>query len=168
MFRPFFLVLLLVVGCAGGSQPSDDDSSAEQRVGFTPEIVCVTELYSDAEIQKKTKYDINKESIAAGWVLQIPYLDDDLDIPNKNVFTRREVMRSLALDDSRLHGFKFSPSSWVMFLRWHVSPSYDLFMMTAKNVPGEQHWEYTDEWVARFSDLDREVYGIRFVKRDRH
>jgi hypothetical protein len=111
-------------------------------------------LYSDAEIRKLAKHDIDKETGGDKGLLGIPCLDV---VPNGESYTRAKVFKALNLDDARLRDFRDFGKGNVVFLTWQVSPSYDICCMSATNDRENDGLTLTDP--------KRKVYGIRLLKR---
>jgi hypothetical protein len=114
----------------------------------------LTGLYTDEEIRKLAKFDIDKETTQAKSILAIPYLDV---VPAGESRPRGEVFKALGIENSRARNFRTSSAHSVVFLDWQVSPSYDISCMTAVNDPENDGLEMTDP--------KRKVYGIRLLKR---
>jgi hypothetical protein len=115
-----------------------------------------TALYSDQEIRKLAKHDIDKVGNPDRGLLGIPCLDV---VPNGESYPRARVFAALKIEDHRVRDFRESGVNNVVFLTWQVSPSYDISCMTATNDPQNDGLEMTDP--------RRKVYGIRLVKRSK-
>ena len=105
-------------------------------------------LHADDTIRRLAPYDITAASRSARSVLDVPSLDV---VPG----SRREVFQALGLDDRRVRDFRTSAIHRVVFLRWQVSPSYDVVCMTGWDRPS----------AASLDDPERPVYGVRIVCR---
>ena len=111
-------------------------------------------LYTDEEIRKLAKHDIDKITGKDEQLLKTPYLDV---VPAGESHPRAKVFKALNIDYARIRDFRHSQVDFVVFLYWQVSPSYDICCMTASNDRGNDKLELTDP--------QRKVYGIRLVKR---
>jgi len=111
-------------------------------------------LYTDEEIRKLAKYDIDKEPSNERGLFGTPCLDV---VPSGESYPRAKVFKSLNIDDSRIRDFRHPGKGNVVFLMWQVSPSYDISCMTATND--------RDNTGLEMADPKRKVYGIRLVKR---
>ncbi len=107
-------------------------------------------LHADDTIRRLAPYDIAAASSSARSVLDVPRLDV---VPGP----RREVFQALGLDDRRVRDFQTSAVHRVVFLRWQVSPSYDVVCMTA----GDDR----EPGAAPLDDPERPVSGVRIVSR---
>jgi hypothetical protein len=113
-------------------------------------------LYTDEEIRKLAKYDIDKASEGGKGLFDIPCLDV---VPNGESYARAKVFKALNLDDTRIKEFRHSEMDHVVFLTWQVSPSYAISCMSATNDP--------DNGGVALTHPNRKVYGIRLVKRSK-
>jgi hypothetical protein len=111
-------------------------------------------LHTDDDIQRVAPHDIAAATESARSLLDVPWLDV---VPAGSTRPRREVFQVLGLDDSRVREFRTTPIDHVVFLRWQVSPSYDVVCMT-----GSDDWE---PCALSLADPERPVYGVRFVSR---
>jgi RNA polymerase sigma factor (sigma-70 family) len=111
-------------------------------------------LYTDEEIRKLAKHDIDKESAGGRDILGVPCLDV---VPAGESHQRAKVFETLKIEDSRICDFRASEMMSVVFLTWRVSPSYDICCMSATNDRSNSKLELTDP--------KRKVYGIRLLKR---
>jgi hypothetical protein len=114
-------------------------------------------LHTDDEIRRLAPYDIDAATAAARSILDMPHL---MVVPAGSIRPRVEVFRDLGLDEKRLRDFRASHEGRVVFLRWQVSPSYDVVCMTGDNDGGR-----IDGPPLSYDHPARGVYGIRVVKR---
>jgi hypothetical protein len=114
------------------------------------------ELYTDEEIRKLAKFDIDRVSGGDRGIFGIPCLEV---VPAGESYPRAKVFQTLNLNDTRLRDFRQSGIMAVVFLTWQVSPSYDICCMTAINDSGNDGLELTDP--------KRKVYGIRLLSRSK-
>lgn len=128
----------------------DDETGDSPGPASTP---APTGLYTDAEIRKLAKFDIDKASQAAT-LGAIPCLEV---VPAGESRPRGEVFKALGIEDARVRDFRTWGKNFVVFLEWQVSPSYDISCMTGENDPDTGGLEMTDP--------KRKVYGIRLLKR---
>jgi hypothetical protein len=113
-------------------------------------------LHRDEDIRRLASYDIDAETKSARTILDMPWLEV---VPAGSDRPRGEIFRALGIDDSRIRDFRTNPSGKVVFLRWQVSPSYDVVCMTSA-------FDWNPEAVPLpFADPQRAVYGIRLVSR---
>jgi hypothetical protein len=115
-----------------------------------------SKLYTDEEIRKLAKYDIDKVTGRNVALLKTPWLDV---VPAGESHPRAKVFKALGIDDARVRDFRHTGMNHVIFLYWQVSPSYDICCMSATNDPNNDGLALTD--------AQRKVYGIRLVKRVR-
>ena len=120
------------------------------------EATWAAQLYTDEEIRKLAKHDIDKVTGKDEALLKTPYLDV---VPAGESYPRAKVFKTLNIDEARIRDFRHSQVDFVVFLYWQVSPSYDICCMTASNDRGNDKLELTDP--------QRKVYGIRLVKRSK-
>lgn len=113
-----------------------------------------SKLYTDEEIRKLTKQDIDKVTGKVEALLQTPSLDV---VPVGMSYPRAQVFKALHIDDARIRDFRHSQRDFVILLYWQVSQSYDIFCMSGTNDPSNEGLALTDP--------QRRVYGIRLVKR---
>ncbi len=115
-------------------------------------------LYTDEEIRKLTKHDIDKES-RGGLSFGVPNLDVPcLDVvPNGQSRSRAEVFKALNLNDKRLGGFSQATQERVTFISCQVSPAYDICCMS----------DFKENRGLKAADPKRQVYGIRLLKREK-
>lgn len=151
--------ICLAIGCVPTKSPQEDAKDLAPAVTTDPgpgrgSFPPPTGLYTDVEIQKLAKYDIDKESGDGRGIFNVPALDL---VPNGETRARSVVFRSLGLSDARIRDFRIDLFNKVIFLSWQVSPSYDICCMMAVGDPDNKGLEFTDP--------KRKVYGIRFVKR---
>src|SRR5262249_42914169 len=111
-------------------------------------------LYTDEEIRKLAKHDIDKVTGKDEALLKTPYLDV---VPAGESYPRAKVFKALNIDETRIRDFRHSEVDFVVFLYWQGSPCYDICCMTATNDRGNDRLDLTDP--------QRKVYGIRLVKR---
>src|SRR5262249_19123274 len=90
-------------------------------------------LYTDEEIRKLAKHDIDKVTGKDEALLKTPYLDV---VPAGESYPRAKVFKALNIDETRIRDFRHSEVDFVVFLYWQVSPSYDICCMTATNDRG--------------------------------
>jgi hypothetical protein len=152
--RSFSIICIcLVVGCSQTpSEPVHEDSPAPAAAPAPqPEPARAPNgLYTDEEIRKLAKFDIDKESGGDRGILGMACLDV---VPAGKSYPRSKVFKALNIDDARIRDFRHIGFYRVVFLTWQVSPSYDICCMTAINDP------------ENLIDPNRKVYGIRLVKR---
>jgi hypothetical protein len=149
------LPLCLVCGCwQRSSEPPLADVPA--RTATPKRQTDPAGLYTDDEIQKLAKFDIDEESRRVGGLLDIRCLDV---VPAGESYPREKVFRELKLNDARVRDFREFGKGRVVFLTWQVSPSYDLSCMTAVNDRDNDGLTMTDP--------KRKVYGIRLVSRSK-
>jgi len=113
-----------------------------------------SKLYTDEEIRRLAKHDIDKVTGRDDALLGTPCLDV---VPAGESHPRAKVFKALGIDDARVRDFRHSQVDFVIFLYWQVSPSYEICCMTAANDRNNDELALTDP--------QRTVYGIRFVKR---
>ena len=113
-----------------------------------------SKLYTDEEIRKLAKHDIDKVTGRDEALLGTPWLDV---VPAGESHPRAEVFKVLGIDDARVRDFRHSEVDFVIFLYWQVSPSYDICCMSATKDRNNGGLALTDP--------QRKVYGIRLVKR---
>src|SRR5438034_902904 len=113
-----------------------------------------SKLYTDEEIRKLAKHDIDKVTNRDEALLGTPWLDV---VPAGESHPRAKVFKALGLDDTCVRDFRHSQADFVIFLYWQVSPSYDICCMSATN-------DRNNDGLA-LTDPQRKVYGIRLVKR---
>ena len=147
------LFATIVLATFGPLPPSGAPSSLAQGQSPKSEPMPM-KLYSDEEIRKLAKYDIDKESTKQ--VLDVPCLDV---VPSGEDRPRSEVFKTLKIEDNRIRDFRSEQFDFVVFLIWRVSPSYDISCMSAVNNRENDGLEMTDP--------RRKVYGIRLVKRSK-
>jgi hypothetical protein len=156
--RSFSIIYIcLVAGCSRTpSEPVHEDSPVPAAVPAPqPEPAPAPNgLYTDEEIRKLAKFDIDKESGSDRGILGMPYLDV---VPAGKSYPRSEVYKALNIDNARIRDFRQSGIDHVVFLTWQVSPSYDICCMTAINDSENNGLTLTDP--------KRKVYGIRLLKR---
>jgi hypothetical protein len=167
------ILICLMAGCSQpNSEPAAADSSApptapapapETALKETPPpapalgpetALKETGLYTDDEIRKLAKSDIDKNSGDDLNILRIPSLDV---VPLGESHPRSKVFKTLNIDVARIRDFRQTGFNNVVFLRWQVSASYDICCMTAINDP--------DNYGRKLTDPKRKVYGIRLLKR---
>lgn len=136
-----------VIGTTGG----DTRSAEAQKPKPDP-----PKLYTDEEIRKLAKYDIDKASAGDRGLFGIPCLDV---VPSGESHPRAKVFKALNIDDGRIRDFRHPQEDFVIFLTWQVSPSYDISCMSATNDRDNKGLE--------LGDPKRKVYGIRLVKRSK-
>jgi hypothetical protein len=107
------------------------------------------DLYSDAVIKKLVE-DGGKEEATKS----VSFHDV---VPPGETRPRQEVFVRLGLDETRMRERRMTPVDHVVYLRWQVSPSYDLECMTAAK-------GRANEGIEKF-DLERPVYGVRIILR---
>jgi hypothetical protein len=107
--------------------------------------------YTDSEIRAKFKFD--KNAFTEGDCL----LTDI--IPNGECMQRRELFDKLRLDIKRLGNFRTNGINRVEFLKWDLSQSYSLSLMTNANDPLN-----LDKVLL---DPGRNVYGVRILLRNK-
>jgi hypothetical protein len=106
-------------------------------------------LYTDAEVERKwLNYDPSEPPNG------IPCLDC---VPAGKAYARDRVFRDLGLDAKRLRPGSIHGIMAVEFVRWQISPSYDISCMTAINDPENNGISERDP--------RRKIYGIRIMKR---
>jgi hypothetical protein len=111
-------------------------------------------LYADKDVQGLVDFDINKESKGKGALL-VPYLNL---VPSGKTASRRDVFEALGIDESRVKDFRFERASKTCyFLRWQISPSYDIFCM-AGLIGSPQR--------SKLEDPNLALYGVRLITRD--
>ena len=106
-------------------------------------------LYPDAVIKKLIEDGGKEEATGRVWLLDV--------VPPGKTRPRQEVFVALGLDEIRMRERRDSPIDHVIYLRWQVSPSFDLECMTATK--GRE-----DEGTDKF-DRSRPVYGMRIISR---
>jgi hypothetical protein len=148
---------ILLVGLLGVAVPastySEGDAAKKDRGALQGAKAKQPKLYTDEEIQKLSKQDIDKHVVDSDLdILDVPWLDV---VPSGKSYPRAEVFKKLKIDDGRIGDFRQSQADFVAFLKWQVSPSYDICCMTGA---------FDQEGVA-FTDPKRNVYGIRLLKR---
>ncbi len=111
-------------------------------------------LYTDEEIRKLAKHDIDKESQKEQGIYGVKCLDV---VPEGESHPRLQVFKKLNIDEKRIQDFRDGRDDFVIFLTWQVSPSYDICCMSATNERANAKLELTDP--------NRLVYGIRLLKR---
>jgi hypothetical protein len=111
-------------------------------------------LHTDEHIRGLAPYDIAPATASARSFLDLPCLDV---VPAGTTRPRREVFQALGLDARLVRDLRTTPVDHVVFLRWQVSPSYDLVCMTGGDDYGQG--------AARLAEPERQVYGVRFVSR---
>jgi hypothetical protein len=155
MRRLLLLCLGVLAGCSQLSSPPDPVEEGPSQVEEG--------LYTDDQIRALAPFDIDKESVA--WEKNLGGLKNPLQIPCLAVVpdgetrSRGVVFSTLGLDDRRLRDFRFHTHGRVEFLRWQVSPSYDIVCMSGDRDIGRDQ--------RQADDPTREVYGIRLVARSR-
>jgi hypothetical protein len=107
------------------------------------------DLYSDVVIKKLIEDGGKEEATRGVWLLNV--------VTPGETRPRQEVFVALGLDETRMRERRESPVDHVIYLRWQVSPSFDLECMTA--VKGR-----ADETRDKF-DRERPVYGVRIILR---
>jgi hypothetical protein len=113
-----------------------------------------SKLYTDEEIRKPAKHDIDEVTGRDEALLGTPYLDV---VPAGESSPRAKVFNALDIDDARIQDFRHSQVDFVIFLYWQVSPSYDICCMSATN-------DRSNDGLA-LTDPRRKVYGVRLIKR---
>src|SRR5262245_25110872 len=89
-----------------------------------------SKLYTDEEIRKLAKHDIDKVTGKDEALLGTPCLDV---VPAGESYPRAKVFKALNINDARIRDFRHSQVNFVIFLYWQVSPSYDICCMSATN-----------------------------------
>jgi hypothetical protein len=139
------ILLTAIIGgsshsCAQVPQPKSSDEK--------------TKLYTDDEIRKLAKHDIDKETGGDKGIFGVPCLEV---VPSGESYERSKVFKAVKIDDARIRDFRHEQASFVVFLTWQVSPSYDICCMSATNDRDNDGLGLTDP--------KRKVYGIRLLKR---
>ncbi len=123
-------------------------------------------LHSDAYIRNLAQYNIDDSSINSDGLLCIKSLDCSYakSTQKERPFLRRSVMQWLGLQETLMQEFCWKPVDKIVLLRWKVSPSYELVVMTgSRDIGAPDEWR-NDAITKRLSNPSREIYGIRFVK----
>jgi hypothetical protein len=147
------IVVCLVIGCSQTISEPMPAASSEPAVSPTRPP---NGLYTDEEIRKLAKFDIDKVSGGDLGIFGLPCLDV---VPKGESYPRSKVFMTLKIDDTRIRDCREEGINSVVFLTWQVSPSYDISCMTAINDGENEGLEMTDP--------RRKVYGIRLVKRSK-
>lgn len=167
MQKRFIISLLVVIATSflGGRSPqasvvratplakTNVEVIAQDIPSPTEPVPAQSKLYTDEEIRKLAKYDIDEWPSENKWLLGFPCLDV---VPAGESYPRADVFKTLGIEDSRIQDFRCTGINWVVFLSWQVSPSYRISCMSGTNLPGFENLEMTDP--------KRKVYGIRLVK----
>src|SRR5262249_17840437 len=80
------------------------------------------DLYSDAVIKKLSEEGGKEEAKRGVWFLDV--------VPPGETRPRQEVFVALGLNETRMSERRDTPVDHVVYLRWQVSPSFDLECMT--------------------------------------
>jgi hypothetical protein len=159
MRHTLIVVVLCAAGCGQAPSPQTDPGSPPpppaQEAGLPVAPAprpAPTGLYTDEEIRKIAKVEIDREAGAFGLPFDAPILDV---VPAGESRPRGEVFAELGIKDSRVRNFWTSGINHVTFLNWQVSPSYDISCMTGSFDPDNAGLELTDS--------RRKVYGIRLI-----
>ncbi|MHC5054078.1 MAG: hypothetical protein ACYTKD_05095 [Planctomycetota bacterium] len=105
--------------------------------------------HTDAQIRRLAHYDIDATCVG---ILGLPSLGV---VPLGETWTRKDVFQELGIEEARLRDRRQWQESDIKFLRWQVSPSYDIVCVTATDDPANEGLDVFDP--------ERMVYGIRLV-----
>lgn len=137
--RSFWFALTLCILTAASNAP------AAPRLPIRAD----KDLYSDAVIKKLIEDGGKEEAINGVWFLDV--------VPPGETRPRQEVFVTLGLDETRMRERRETPVDHVVYLRWQVSPSFDLECTTATK-------GRADEGSDKFAK-ERPVYGVRIISR---
>jgi hypothetical protein len=107
------------------------------------------DLYSDAIIKKLIEDGGKEEATKGVWLLDV--------VTPGETRPRQEMFVALGLAETRMRERRETPVDHVVYLRWQVSPSFDLECMTVAK-------GRADETRDKF-DRERPVYGVRIISR---
>lgn len=129
---------------------------AVMAVGVPCAILCRPALHTDDEMReiadrfadKENGTQIQFDSSKGHWLNVVP-IGEACD--------RGKVFKDLGIEERRIRDFRSNGIVNVIFLTWQVSPSYDLFCLSASNDLDNNGLE--------LADPKRKVYGIKLVRR---